>query len=979
MIMINAKFFKLLLAVIAFAMFIAPAARVHAANGLEATVRAHNPLKPVLVLTNSSQQACQVAGTSVGTVAITEFRQDGKIIQPEAMDGAADDSLELFLRSQLKTLEPSQSAEIPLSVYPFQGGHSLETVAWSTETGSFRTIYQIKPDKPLELTLNYNVPIATAEGAPLCGFAQASSIGGGPSLPWIVGGVGGLVALIALVIWFVVKHRQRLRKLLHRLRRPFAAFVLLGIAGSILLGAAPVRALYTVPPEIQDDWDRCMSIFREHTDITGPVLNALDNARQGEVVHTTHDGPNDSAGTRELGYYRVYWNPDSTYRYHDGNAQDPCTSLYHELYHNYEIAQGTLDIRQCGSSGISIKEVNATRAENRLRERLGMPQRTTYDRYTLPEGECTPPPEPGSCTSGSCGDSNGDPHLVTFDGEYYDFQAVGEFVAATDNSGQFEVQVRQQPWADSRRVSVNTAAALQVGTDKVELRIDGRSLQLIVNGEEEDFSAQTLPDGGSIAPSGDSKGTVMWPDGSSVTVRAIGTFGVHVVVDPSEDKKDKLEGLFGNFDGNRDNDLTLRGSDEVVEETFEALYPKFADSWRVTNDSSLFTYGNGTNTETYTDRSLPESRVTAADLPNRAAAERICRSMGITEETVLANCVLDVALTGRPEFASAARVTQGVRSSEDYGGTVYPISIKNPGDTATITFEAKAGDRIFADVFGTTFLDQCGVLTLHGPQNKPITSGCILDGRGMLDGTTLPDAGTHTITVKPRNNQTGEAKVRLIFIKDTTVGITPDGDTQTISIDKPGVIGRLTFEGKTGQRVFVEVPSSTLPNQCGVLDLKGPDGRAIRSGCILNGRGLIDTTVLEATGTYTINVDPAQRGTGSATVKMHLVAERSAALSINGPSATIQFTKPGDTAVWRFSGNADQKVHIDITGSGINQCGGITLIGPDSKTIHSGCLLDGKGDIGPDAGNVLPATGNYTILVDPHQTSTGQVTVDVSN
>jgi hypothetical protein len=42
--------------------------------------------------------------------------------------------------------------------------------------------------------------------------------------------------------------------------------------------------------------------------------------------------------------------------------------------------------------------------------------------------------------------SNGDVHIRTMDGLYYDFQLVGEFVAMRSKSGDFEIQVRQAPW-----------------------------------------------------------------------------------------------------------------------------------------------------------------------------------------------------------------------------------------------------------------------------------------------------------------------------------------------------------------------------------------------------------------------------------------------------------------------------------------------------------------------------------------------------
>jgi hypothetical protein len=962
---------RLLIALVLAAGMLAPASLASAAeSGLSGVVHANNPLRPVLTLQNNSAAACQVAATDIGTVAITEVRQDGKVIEPLSLGSSPGDSLELQLPKQLKTLQPGQSTEIPLSTYPFKQGHSLESVTWSSETGAFRTIYKIRDDKPLQITLTYDVPLAISKGAPLCGLAYASNAGSGRSLTRPITVSAVIVLAIALLVW-VFKNRRRLKALLPIL-------VLAGTIG-VVWHAPKAQAAYIVPPEIQTRWDECMGYFQENRDITGPVLDALDAATTVEVVHVTWDGPgaNDSSGSRELSYYRIYWNPDTVYQHYDGVNSEGCSALFHEMWHNYEISQGILDTSQCGDSGISTKEVNATRAENRLRDRLGLPLRTTYGARTLPEGDepCTPPPPPPECTGDGCADSNGDPHLMTFDGVLYDFQAVGEFVAVTDKSGGYEMQVRQEPWPHSRVVSVNTATAMKVGKDRVELKMLGGKLRLWANGKEQALKDTKLPGGGSIIAANAQQAAVVWPDGSTAAVSAIGTFGLHIAFDPAPDKKGKLEGLFGNLDGDPKNDLVIRGTKTILQPEFKQLYPKFADSWRVDARSSLFAYDKGASTETYTDRSFPDEETATAGLPNHAAAEQICRSLGVTNKTVLNNCILDVALTGRPEFAAAAAASQARTTGTDYGGTVYPVSVKNPGESAEVTFEAKSGDKIFVDAYGTTLPDQCGVLSLVDPTGQEVTSGCIINGRGLIDGTTLEKTGTYKIVLKPSDGRTTNAKLRLLFITDKTAAIQPDGAAVTAVVDKPGVVANFTFSGIAGQRVFVDIPSTTLPGQCGGLDLVDPDGTVINTGCAIDGQGYIDTTILPKTGTYTIAINPVDRGTGRARVQLFLPAEHDVTLSVSGPSAKVKLSKPGDTAVIRFSANAGQKVYAEISGGTFTQCGGLGLQAPDGSEIGSGCVIDGSGTIDPDS--ALPASGVYTLTVDPVRDTTAEFTVRI--
>ncbi|MCP2259242.1 hypothetical protein LX15_002943 [Streptoalloteichus tenebrarius] len=125
-------------------------------------------------------------------------------------------------------------------------------------------------------------------------------------------------------------------------------------------------------------------------------------------------------------------------------------------------------------------------------------------------------------------------------------------------------------------------------------------------------------------------------------------------------RRGAVRGLLGNFNGRPEDDLDIPGSGPLAQPpAFEPLHRAFADAWRVTATSSLFTYEPGTSTETFTDRALPEREVRAEDLPNRASAEALCRRLGITDEVTLDACTLDVGLTGEARFALADAAPRG--------------------------------------------------------------------------------------------------------------------------------------------------------------------------------------------------------------------------------------------------------------------------------------------------------------------------------
>jgi hypothetical protein len=70
------------------------------------------------------------------------------------------------------------------------------------------------------------------------------------------------------------------------------------------------------------------------------------------------------------------------------------------------------------------------------------------------------------------GSSTGDPHILTFDGLHYDFQATGDFILVKALDSDLEIQVRQAPW------SVNPATTLNVG---LATTVDGKQLEFSID------------------------------------------------------------------------------------------------------------------------------------------------------------------------------------------------------------------------------------------------------------------------------------------------------------------------------------------------------------------------------------------------------------------------------------------------------------------------------------------------------------------
>jgi hypothetical protein len=278
------------------------------------------------------------------------------------------------------------------------------------------------------------------------------------------------------------------------------------------------------------------------------------------------------------------------------------------------------------------------------------------------------------------GGSAGDPHLRTFDGLAYDFQACGDFVLTRHPSSTFEVQVRQRAWGVDRRIAVNTAVALRIGTHAVVFRpldsgctwaqghpercvtVDGvpATFACAPNGAQDACPRSFLLPGvvtiGEVLPSpgvGMCSNSLPF-DGCSVVWLARAATGqevrvcvqagyLNVKVSPPSDGTPAM-GLLGDADGSHVNDLrTLGGAILPLQPapSFTSLYQDFGESWRVPAAASLL------GPEPALPLPCPSGPFDASDLPLdvRDHARQVCQGLGIDRE-VLADCTLDAALMG---------------------------------------------------------------------------------------------------------------------------------------------------------------------------------------------------------------------------------------------------------------------------------------------------------------------------------------------
>lgn len=271
----------------------------------------------------------------------------------------------------------------------------------------------------------------------------------------------------------------------------------------------------------------------------------------------------------------------------------------------------------------------------------------------------------------------GDTHLHTMNGLFYDFQATGDFLLLQSDPN-FTVQTRQVSGAPTwPNAAVNSAVATQMGNDKVAVCLAPSRVN--VNGTNRD-----IPDGSSVST----------PDGVDITrkgniyfISDQGGDSVRATVNSSPDYIDvsvgvghwpaKLSGLLANPNGNVNQIARRDGSILTAPFSYEALYPGFADSWRVSPRESLLSACSDKEIE----HAVPKTLFFANDLdPQLAARTRaVCLAAGVTDPALLEACTLDVAVIGNDNAAKVfvgARPPTAVGNLAPTGGSKSSVFVK---------------------------------------------------------------------------------------------------------------------------------------------------------------------------------------------------------------------------------------------------------------------------------------------------------------
>ncbi len=255
----------------------------------------------------------------------------------------------------------------------------------------------------------------------------------------------------------------------------------------------------------------------------------------------------------------------------------------------------------------------------------------------------------------------GDVHIITYNGLTYNFQGEGEFTLAKSRipNDSFDIQMRLVPWGTGSSVTVISQVAVSVGKDRVTFD-QSRADTVFVDGNPSTVSQSNSTinlDGGTLTQIDLGTWQVKWNTGEEATITNWDNKFFNISDGIPLAEPNMVGGLQGE-DAGAANDFQLSDG-TVLQQPLPAsqLYGEFADSWRVTQGSSLFDYLPGQDTNTFTDRNFPADVVPLTGLPVEvtAPATQLVSSAGITDQGIAQQAELDYIATGDPIFIQAAQ------------------------------------------------------------------------------------------------------------------------------------------------------------------------------------------------------------------------------------------------------------------------------------------------------------------------------------
>lgn len=203
-------------------------------------------------------------------------------------------------------------------------------------------------------------------------------------------------------------------------------------------------------------------------------------------------------------------------------------------------------------------------------------------------------------------------------------------------------------------------------------------------------------------------------------------------------------------------------------------------------------------------------------------------------------------------------------------GIAATFTITTPGQNVDLTFSGAIGQRISLRVTGSSL--GYSYYTIVSPSGVTIVNRfLVFTSSGFIETLTLSEAGTYSLRMGPDGGAAGSATLTLYDVPADISGALSIGVPSTVTIPTPGQNAVMTFSGTSGQRIDLDVTSSSTGYT--YYSIISPSGVTILNRfLVFTSSGSPDPLTLSESGTYSLVMDPDKGNTGSATLAIYDVS-----------------------------------------------------------------------------------------------------------
>lgn len=332
-------------------------------------------------------------------------------------------------------------------------------------------------------------------------------------------------------------------------------------------------------------------------------------------------------------------------------------------------------------------------------------------------------------------------------------------------------------------------------------------------------------------------------------------------------------------------------------------------------------------------------------------------------------------------------------------GTATTVSIPTANKIGLLVFDGLAGQKI-SILTSSPHFSPCS-FQLYKPDNTAFGSTGNCAAAQLVEPQQLPMSGTYTVLLNATSSASGSVVMTIYQVPpDPTNPIIVGGPAVTVQNTVPGQNARLTFAAAKNQHVSISILSSTFTNctltvyQPNANLLPNQLGSSWTSTSCNSASTFFDVALLPVTGTYTLLFDPNQAEIGTIVLKLNDATDVTGTISPGGAAVTSSTTVPGQNIRLSFNGTAGQIISAAFDNDTFPQSSvSISLLSPTGATVKSTStgFANGTGFLEPanycTSGSssypcsitTLPATGTYTLLLDPSGASVGTIRTTLYN